>query len=199
MGSTKKTTKQGEAKASETEGPAIERKVSRTKHGGRTRANESLIHLIVSCFRVGMPKRRVAAAAGISVEQLNTLLRNSERSPSGSPDRRLYDALVSAKAHTEREALETILLSANKDFRAAAWWLEKVVKEEYDTSKKIELQIQEGLQNLLMAVRPLMQVEAYNELIQAIAVVQGLAPDTASGQDDVKALPGSGSGLYDSD
>lgn len=79
------------------------------------------------------------------------------------------------------------------DWKAHAWIAERLYPETLHLTQKHEVQVQQGVESLLTAIRPRMSGGAYAELVTAIASVQGLDPQ-GDGGDVVEQPAALGSG-----
>lgn len=67
-----------------------------------------------------------------------------------------------------------------EDVGTAMWYLERVEPEEYARKNIAEVAVRGKLQELLESLRPVMGSVSYQEMIHAIATVQGLDPEPAT-------------------
>lgn len=81
---------------------------------------------IFEAIRVGATRKRAAAIVGISQD---TLARWEKQ------DADFAHRLIEAEAHRDRSLIVEIRTAAKRDWRAAAWLLERVAREDYGTPK----------------------------------------------------------------
>lgn len=113
-----------------------------------------------------------------------TLYKWLARGRSGEePYVQLVQSVTRAREQAKEEALRVILAAQTPgefgvdDWRARAWFLERSFPEEF--GKRLEIEVKSRVQSLLDDVEPLMSVDAYAELVVAIARLEGLDPNEA--------------------
>lgn len=80
--------------------------------------------------------------------------------------------------------LQRLIAKGEKDWRADSWVLERT-SEDFREVRDINVQVSKGVERVLDEVRQYMSEGAYDELVSAIAIVQGVVGPGA----DPPALP----------
>lgn len=86
------------------------------------------------------------------------------------------------KADGKRQAklIRDLRTSGAEDWRSHSWQLERT-SEDFRESKDLRVHVEKGVQQTLEAVRERISASAWNEVINAIAAIQGLDEDDSPG------------------
>jgi transposase len=96
--------------------------------------NEDRRARIIEALASGLTITAAARLAGISRETYYEWLDRGRQAPTGRY-REFVEAVGRAEAEAEQRATAQIAVAANDDWRAAAWWLERRVREYRKTER----------------------------------------------------------------
>lgn len=125
----------------------------------------------------GLPTRTACALAGIGK---STFYRHVASDPEFAA------AVEIAEAARQKQLVEDVRTFGRGDWRCPAWLLERT-SEDFRERKTVDVQVQNGVRDVIEAARPHMSEGAYREFVAAIAIAQGLDPEPA---EEPAALPG---------
>ncbi len=149
-----------------------------TGPGRPTKLDDDRAKRIVDALAIGATIRQACDAAGIDAA---TYHRWIERGNSGDPDDDAYrdfrDAATRARTQAELRMVGVVQAAAasGKDWRAAAWYLERRRPDEWGRRDTVDLnhyapraEVEQGVQRLLDAARAVLPGEAYAALLDAL-------------------------------
>ena len=107
---------------------------------------------ILALRRLLVPLDKCAWAAGIVPQTLATWLRIGQGDPVGSEYRQFYEAMGAAAAQGVAEQQLVINRAGLKDWKAAAWLLERLFPEDFAASVKGDPRVAEAIAARLVEV-----------------------------------------------
>jgi hypothetical protein len=115
---------------------------------------------ILDMVRGGVLIKTACAANGITYETLRTWLRRAE-DPNDDPKYSAFaDAFTRARALAEADAVQMVVTAGHKDWRAAAWFLERSFPKDYGRLHNLEHTGADGGTITLAGLEALMGVES---------------------------------------
>lgn len=125
--------------------------------------NEELLRLL----RSGMAYQRAAGSTGISRETLRDWIRKGE---AGHPDFVKFSQARDKGIGTHHLRVAT---GSKKDWRAAAWLLERIAPGEYGFKQQVAISLEQGVEKVLDAVEAELGGEAAARVYRRLAADSG--------------------------
>ncbi len=98
--------------------------------GRRSKLTPELAEMIAAALRHGASRTGAAAAAGISVSTFMAWLAKGRDSKSGAY-RHLTELVDISEGQAQAQAAQNIFEASKRDWRAAAWWLDRRHRDDW--------------------------------------------------------------------
>ena len=120
----------------------------------------------------GMSDTAIAGSLGVNISTFKRWLRigNNPDPMINHKYRELANIYNRAKATLERDLSGNILMFAKRDWRAAAWFLERHFQEEYNPT--VEQIVNKRLKAIVEQLSDKMNSDSFNELIECLAIIE---------------------------
>ena len=118
--------------------PVFIKKKPAKKPGRPTLLNPTRQAALLEAIEQGMPLKQAAAIAGMSYDTLNAWQKRGENESAPSEYRQFCQLLRHSQAVAMQVHLSSICDSAKRDWRAAAWMLERRFPEDFARQQQLE-------------------------------------------------------------
>lgn len=135
--------------------------------GRKPRLDAKMEERLLALLRAGVPKEVACAGVGISSRTLRIWM---ERARSG--EKRYQDFATNAEqasAEAQSSILVKIRQAGNKDWRALAWFMERVFSERYGYKAQVQVSVEQQLERFLDVAETTLGAENAAKLFAAIA------------------------------
>lgn len=104
----------------------------------KTKATPRTLKIILDAIAEGLSQREASALAGISEDTLSLWKKDSEFS----------EQIRQKQIECKLGHIRNIKKASEKSWQASAWWLERKYKEEFSLKTKMDLEVNESLNQL---------------------------------------------------
>ncbi len=160
--------------------------------GRKTKLTVAVHQQICSYIATGAYKEHAAAAAGVPARTLHEWLSRGSGPDADEPYISFADDVRKAEGKDVVTTTAVITKAEKKDWKAAAWKLERKFPKQFGAKLNIQTEVQDGVMKVLEMARPHCDPEHYAGFVKALAVaadIEGVDPP-GTDQDD----SGSGEG-----
>lgn len=113
--------------------------VKNTKSPRQTKATQKTIKIILDAISEGLTQRESAVLAGISEDTLSLWKKK---------DSDFSEQIRQKQIECKLGHIRNIKKASEKSWQASAWWLERKHKEEFSLKTKLDLEVNESLNQL---------------------------------------------------
>lgn len=106
---------------------------------GKTKATNKTIEIILDAISQGLTQRDASVLAGISEDTLSLWKRK---------DSDFSEQIRQKEIECKLSHIKNIKEASKKTWQASAWWLERKFKDEFSLKSKLDLQVNETLDEL---------------------------------------------------
>lgn len=114
---------------------------------GKNKATPKTIEIILDSISQGLTQREAATLAGISEDTFSLWKRDSEFS----------EQIRKKEIECKLSHIKNIKEASKKSWQASAWWLERKYKEEFSLKSKLDLQVNETLDQLGDSIKKILE------------------------------------------
>ena len=132
----------------------------------------AIINKILELVRAGSTLKTAAGVAQISQSTLTKWKAEGARQRDGHPKKTFFRDLRAAEKHAVSRNELLVNKAAQKDWRAAQWWLECRQPDEY--GRKVKVEVERELDGMLDRLKRHLPPEAYDQVIQVLALDEKL-------------------------
>ncbi len=113
---------------------------------GKSKATQKTIDVILSAIAEGLTQREASILAGISEDTFSLWKKDSDFS----------EQIRQKQIECKLWHIRNIKRASEKSWQASAWWLERKYKEEFSLKTKMDVEVNEGLNQLTERIKTIL-------------------------------------------
>lgn len=146
--------------------------------GRQTKLTETVKQTIIDNIEQGLNYESACLSANVSYSTFREWMRRGTDTDGNRQSNELYAEFAEdvnrAVARSEMNLLEGIRRAAETDWKAAAWILERRFPQHWSNNRKIKLEADKKIQQLLGNLFWLLPTDNYKELLKAISEIDAI-------------------------
>lgn len=147
---------------------------------------------IVSGIATGAYKEHAAAAAGVPSRTMHDWMNRGEGPDADEPYLSFAMDVRRAEGKDIVQTTAAITKAEKKDWKAAAWKLERKFPKQFGAKLNIETEVQDGVRKVLDMARPHCDPEHYAGFVKALAIAADIESVDPPGADQDEGGSGEG-------
>ena len=146
--------------------------------GRHTKLTETVKQTIIDNIEHGLNYESACLGANVSYSTFREWMRRGTDSDGNRQSNELYAAFAEdvnrAVVQSEINLIKSINEAAKTDWKAAAWILERRFPQHWSNSRKIKLEADKKVQQLLSNLFWLLPSDSYNQLLKAVSEIDSV-------------------------